>query len=79
MVTRCNANQLDVKTFAKIAHSFSSSDFKILKPSGGLKLIYQKGKKIHKCVLSIELPLTSKVPTMLFSSTLEQSGHPANP
>lgn len=60
---------------------FSPRDFKILKPLGGLKLIYKRGeeKKNQKCVWSIELPLTSKVPTMLFSSTLQQSGHPANP
>lgn len=38
--------------------AFPPSDFKVLKPSGGLKLIYQTGegeKKIHKCVWSIEL------------------------
>lgn len=75
-------HELGCSDLCRVVRAFPPGDFKILKPSGGLKLIYQTGegkKKIHKCVWSIELPLTSKVPTMLFSSTLQQSGHPANP
>ena len=38
---------------------------------GGLGLPFWGGGQGSRCVLSIELPLTSKVSTMLFSSTLQ--------